>query len=272
MPLIDERGRVFGRVNLIDGLVGVVVLLLIPLAYGAYVLFRTLDPTITSIEPAVVTVEETQVLPDGLSLTLSGKNLRPFLKASLGNTQSLGFLIQSPTKGAIKLPKLAPGTYDVVLYDEALEVARMPSAFRVKRRTVNAKIRVRFLVPPGLDNVVKVGDLDVGDALFRAEKRAFLMTLDPERETMSANVGWSGYRLIGQALTAFTATIGVPLVQTAAGWRYRDARVKSGAPFTFETNSYVMEGLIIDAQIPLYREQNSSDPKQVSSDTEGIVR
>ena len=406
MPLIDERGRLFGRVNLIDGLVGVVVLLLIPLAYGAYVLFRIPDPTITSIEPSVITEGET------IALKLSGQNFRPYLKASIGENRSPGFLVQSPTEGAIKLPTLAPGTYDVLLLDEALEIARMPAALKVVPRippappvppplprvnlqlvgvfeglepqearfiragttffdlseggaksgelvaqvlavkdtepatqrmrvgvrtlllpvvsgevqvpaivrvscrvagdecplfgTVvapNARItiplssalsrpignqghraaaesdrkiqftvsevrdaaapvtfksprpvgtiRVRFLVPRGVEEVVNVGDVDVGDALSRlVADKAFVTAIDPERETISASVGRGGYGLQGQVLTAFTATVRVPLAQTTSGWRYKDARVKIGATFTFETSSYLIEGWIVEAQVP----------------------
>ena len=399
MPLIDERGRVFGKVNLIDGLVGLVVLLLIPLAYGAYVLFRTPDPTITSVEPSVVTEGET------IALELSGENLRPYLRASIGTTQSLGFLVQSPTEGAIKLPALAAGTYDVVLYDEVLEVARMRSALTVtakvpppppllprvdlqligvfkglrpqevrsirvgraffespeggatatvlavkesepatQRMRVGGKtltlpvlsgevqvpaivrvscrvageecpvfgtvlapdariamplssapprkvqfvihevrdgetpvtfntvarpvatIRVRFLVQPGLETVVRVGDLDLGDALSSARAdRALLVAVDPERESMFASAGRSGYGIERYAVTAFMATVRVPLVQQPLGWRYKDVRVKAGAPFSFETSSYVMEGWIIEAQLP-------SNIEQIFSDTERIVR
>lgn len=264
MPLIDERGRVFGRVNLIDGLVGFVVLLLIPLAYGAYVLFRLPDPTIISIEPAVVTEGDMPMV------MLSGENLRPYLRASIGDTRSAGFLVQSPAMGAIKLPALVAGTYDVVLYDEVLEIARMPSALKVVKaarvppRPV-ATIRVRFLVHPGLDKLVTLGDLDVGDALSRSRaERASLIAIDSERETMFGSVERSGYGLFRQPLTAFTGTIRVPLVQQPSGWRYKDARVKTGAPFTFETDSYVVDGWIVDAQIP-------SSIERIASDTENIV-
>ena len=44
MALIDEQGRLFGKVNLIDALVALVALLLIPLAYGAFLLFRAPVP------------------------------------------------------------------------------------------------------------------------------------------------------------------------------------------------------------------------------------
>ncbi len=52
MSLVDDRGRVFGRYNLVDVAVAFVLLGLIPLGYGAYALFRTPLPKLTVVEPA----------------------------------------------------------------------------------------------------------------------------------------------------------------------------------------------------------------------------
>ena len=59
MAVIDDRGRLFGKVNFIDALVGVLVLGLIPLAYGAFLLFRVPAPKITSLSPTEVVENET---------------------------------------------------------------------------------------------------------------------------------------------------------------------------------------------------------------------
>lgn len=125
MPLIDDRGRLFGKLNLIDAIVVFVVLLLIPLAYGAFLLFRVPEPTITSITPAQVTENETG------SLQITGNDLRPFLRAKIGMVDA-PFFVQSPTLGEIKLPpKLAPGAYDIVLMDEGQELVRKGGALTV---------------------------------------------------------------------------------------------------------------------------------------------
>ena len=52
MTLVDNRGRILGRYNLIDLALVCVVLGLIPLGYGAYLLFRTPLPSLTAVEPA----------------------------------------------------------------------------------------------------------------------------------------------------------------------------------------------------------------------------
>ena len=130
MPVIDDRGRLFGKLNLIDVITVAVVLGLIPLAYGAFLLFRVPIPIITSIEPAQVTQG------DSATLKLTGSGFRPFLVARFGVVESYGFLVQSPTIAEVKVPDIPAGNYDFVLYDQARELVRMPGAV-----TVNA-IRV----------------------------------------------------------------------------------------------------------------------------------
>ena len=130
MPVIDDRGRLFGKLNLIDVITVAVVLGLIPLAYGAFLLFRVPIPIITSIEP-------TQVRQgDSATLKLTGSGFRPFLVARFGVVESYGFLVQSPTIAEVKVPDIPAGNYDFVLYDQARELVRIPGAV-----TVNA-IRV----------------------------------------------------------------------------------------------------------------------------------
>ena len=130
MPVIDDRGRLFGKLNLIDVITVAVVLGLIPLAYGAFLLFRVPIPIITSIEPAQVTQG------DSATLKLTGSGFRPFLVARFGVVESYGFLVQSPTIAEVKVPDIPAGNYDFVLYDQARELVRIPGAV-----TVNA-IRV----------------------------------------------------------------------------------------------------------------------------------
>jgi hypothetical protein len=125
MPVIDDRGRLFGKANLIDALVALLVLGLIPLAYGAFLLFRVPAPKITSIAPTEVVEHQ------AVTLQITGEDLRPFLLAQFGSHQPEVFLVQSPARGQIELPDLAVGTYDLALLDEAQELLRVPDALRV---------------------------------------------------------------------------------------------------------------------------------------------
>ncbi|MBI4381921.1 MAG: DUF4330 family protein, partial [candidate division NC10 bacterium] len=125
MSLIDDRGRLFGKVNLIDAAVGLLFLLLIPLGYGAFVLFRPPAPQITAVEPSTLSEGK------DLRVQLRGKNLRPFLRAFIGTQVAKGYLAESPNLAEVRLPDLGAGTYDLVLYDETQEVARRPGALTI---------------------------------------------------------------------------------------------------------------------------------------------
>lgn len=125
MPLIDDRGRLFGKVNLIDAVVGVVALGLIPLAYGAFLMFRVPVPKITSVAPVQVVVHQ------DATVRITGEDLRPFLRARLGTFEAYGFLVQSPTHAEIKLPDLPVGTYDLALMDQGQELVRLPNVLTV---------------------------------------------------------------------------------------------------------------------------------------------
>lgn len=125
MALVDEHGRLFGRFNLVDAVAGVFALGLIPLAYGAVILFRTPPPIITAVEPAAL-----QAGP-GQRVKIRGENLRPYMRVSFGNMQGQDFLFRSTTEAEVNLNDMGPGVYDVVLYDFAQERSRIAKAFTV---------------------------------------------------------------------------------------------------------------------------------------------
>jgi hypothetical protein len=135
VSLIDHRGRLFGRVNLIDGLVVVVLLGLIPLAYGAFVMFRVPVPKITTIAPAQVAEHQEAVL------TITGEDLRPFLDVRFGTIGSKGFFVQSPTHAEVKLPDLQAGTYDLTLLDEGQVLTVKPGALTVGTPAVKLDVQ-----------------------------------------------------------------------------------------------------------------------------------
>jgi hypothetical protein len=125
MTVIDERGRVFGRLNLIDAGAALLLFVLIPLAYGAYVLFRTPQPKLTSITPTTLQHGPNQ------RVDIHGVNLRPYMRVTFGGTQGITFAITSTTSATVEVPELPPGNYDVGLFDYKQEVDRMPHALTI---------------------------------------------------------------------------------------------------------------------------------------------
>jgi len=140
VSLIDDRGRLFGRVNLIDAIVGVVLLGLIPLAYGAVLLFGVPVPKVSSVTPAQIPASRAE------TLEIVGEDLRPFLTAAFGTVPSGGFFVQSPTRALIRVPELPPGTYDLVLSDNSRALLTVPAALTVlapAAPVTNAEVQVR---------------------------------------------------------------------------------------------------------------------------------
>ncbi len=128
MAVVDDRGRLFGRFNAVDVFVFVLVVIMIPVAYGAYALFRTPPATLASVEPKQATVGP------NLRVRINGKNLRPFMRVSFNTFQGRTFMIGSTETAEVDLPDLEAGTYDVVLYDYAQEVDRLPKALTILPR------------------------------------------------------------------------------------------------------------------------------------------
>jgi hypothetical protein len=152
MSLIDDRGRLFGRINLIDAFVAVALLGLIPLAYGAFVLFRVPVPKITAISPAQVAERQEA------TLQITGEDLRPFLDVRFGTFASKGFLVQSPTRAEVKLPDLPAGTYDLTLLDQGQVLTVKPGALTVGAPAVQLDVQaVGAFVGLNKDDAVLIG-------------------------------------------------------------------------------------------------------------------
>ena len=132
MTVLDDRGRLFGRVNLVDAVVLGFIVLLIPVAYGTWLLFRPKPVRITSVTRVTLSKEEQRIanpLRAAAKLKVKGSGFTPMLRAWIGPEPSLGFTFEDPTSADVIVAPMAPGEYDVALYDGGQEVARAPKAF-----------------------------------------------------------------------------------------------------------------------------------------------
>jgi hypothetical protein len=129
VAIVDERGRLFGRVNIIDAAAGILALLMLPLAYGAYVLFRTPPVHLTAVSPAQISQGTTRI-------EVKAEHLRPFLQVRLGN-YSTTFLLRDPSTAVVEVPADLPvGAYDVTLHDAGEELGRLPGGLTVIPRLI----------------------------------------------------------------------------------------------------------------------------------------
>ena len=115
--MIDAQGRLFGRINIVDAAGLVVLFVLIPLAYGAYLLFAPQTPTLVQVEPSVLDG------PQATHLVVTGTQLRPYLRMVLRDRQQRDtagiFGFRDSLGGDLAIPALPIGVYDLVLLDEA---------------------------------------------------------------------------------------------------------------------------------------------------------
>ena len=199
MSIIDDRGRLLGRVNLLDVAVVLAVVVLVPMGYVAFRIFRTPSPVITAVTPSTLAIDSPR------RIRLTGEHFRPYLGAfvaktdepysvvnRLPNTQQATFLIETPTLVELALPPVGPGTYDIHLYDEAQEVAKRTAAFTIAQpRAAVISALVWFAVPaemvPALDSspwsIDRVGTF-VGSPVGRVSSRA---------AAARTGLGWSGW-------------------------------------------------------------------------------
>jgi len=134
VKVVDDRGRVFGRVNLVDAAVAVFLLALLPIAYGTWLLFHPRKVTISSVTRVTLTKEEQRIanpLRAAAKLKVKGTNFTPMLRAWIGSEPSFGFTFEDPGSADVIAPPMPPGEYDVALYDGGQEVARAPKAYVV---------------------------------------------------------------------------------------------------------------------------------------------
>src|SRR5215813_5775704 len=122
MAVVDDRGRIGGKVNLIDAVIAVVVVGLIPVAFGAYLLFRTPEPKLLAVTPSTVNQGK------NLRVTITGQNLRPYMRVTFNTIQGQSFLIGNTTFADVELPDLSPGVYDVSLWDYRQLLSSLPKA------------------------------------------------------------------------------------------------------------------------------------------------
>ena len=175
MPLVDDRGRLFGRINLIDAALAALVFILLPIGYTAVRLFRVPLPEIQSVEPAA------QPVGPGRRLRLNGRDFRPYLKVFVspaGEPFSLiartpvgiegRLLVETPSVVEVELPTVPPGTYDLYLFDETQQAAYRASAFVLTPPAdLTVRVRVRFSVSAELSTLVKEGDVDITEGNCR---------------------------------------------------------------------------------------------------------
>lgn len=162
MPMVDNHGRVFGRINIVDAAAIVLLIGLVPVGYAAYLLFRPSAPRIDSVTQVPLTREELRIA-DGATikakLKVRGTGFNPLLRAQVGGAPALAFVFENDNSADVLVGDIPPGAHDLVLFDGVHEVARLPGSVSIEQATGSVVRAVGRFV--GLDDA-KVNALKPG--------------------------------------------------------------------------------------------------------------
>lgn len=151
MPIIDARGRVFGRMNVFDAGVALAAIATLALAGVGYRLLKVpLPPRVTAVSP------NRFAEAPSLRIVIKGENLVPYMHVYVrrsgepmtmmhdplrwvrsdaytpANSARTVFRLESPTLGEVDtIDQLLPGSYDLVFKDETQVVGAAENAFTV---------------------------------------------------------------------------------------------------------------------------------------------
>lgn len=134
MSMVDSRGRLFGRVNLVDAAVALFLIALLPVGYGAYLLFRPTAPRIDSVTTAELNKEEFRIASGATiaaKVKVRGTGFNPLLRAHIGDQRALAFVFENPNSADVLVGDMPAGTYDLILFDGVQEVARARNAVQI---------------------------------------------------------------------------------------------------------------------------------------------
>ena len=135
MSIVDERGRVFGAINLVDAAVVLFLAALLPVGYGAYLLFKPTQPTIESVTAVDLGREELRVANGSViaqKLKIRGTGFNPLLRAQVGDRPALAFVFENPNSADVLVGDMPAGEYDLVLLDGVQAVARANGAAKIR--------------------------------------------------------------------------------------------------------------------------------------------
>lgn len=128
MTVIDHRGRLFGRLNILDLAALIVLLGILPLAYGVSLLFQPAMPRITEVGQVDITNAERRIVAGGsllsAKLKIKGSGFHPMLRAYIDDSPALAFVYESPNSADVLVGPLSPGKHDLLLRDGVQIVAR----------------------------------------------------------------------------------------------------------------------------------------------------
>jgi hypothetical protein len=136
MSVMDSRGRLLGRINVVDLAALILLLAILPLAYGASLLFQPAQARITEVGQVDITNAERRIVAGGsllsAKLKIKGTGFNPMLRAYIDESPALAFVYENPNSADVLVGPLPPGAHDLILMDGVQEIARAAKAVKIE--------------------------------------------------------------------------------------------------------------------------------------------
>jgi len=136
MSVMDSRGRLLGRINVVDLAALILLLAILPLAYGASLLFQPAHARITEVGQVDITNAERRIVAGGsllsAKLKIKGTGFNPMLRAYIDDSPALAFVYENPNSADVLVGPLSPGAHDLILMDGVQEIARAAGAVKIE--------------------------------------------------------------------------------------------------------------------------------------------
>lgn len=227
MPLLDDRGRVFGRINAIDLIAALATIGFIALGSAAWIRVHTPRPLIEGVTASSISAGEAD-----RRVAVRGRHLRPFLRANIGGVRT-ALLFESTDRALVRVPPLPAGAYDLAVFDAWKEIARFPKAVTVHPGTL-LDVLVRFVTRPEIVEHLRRSQPGVSAAGAPPDPAAS----GPVLLSFDVTGGVSRFSVV-------QGRVRVRATWTADGWQADGVAIRAGAPFTLTAPTYVLEGEIL---------------------------
>ena len=151
------------RINIVDLAALVLLLAILPLAYGASLLFQTSRPQITEVGQVDITNAERRIVAGGsllsAKLKIKGSGFNPMLRAYVGDAPALAFVYENPNSADVLVGPLPSGAHDLILLDGVQEVARAVGAVKIESPSTRVVRAEGWLtnMEPGVAEGLQVG-------------------------------------------------------------------------------------------------------------------
>ena len=233
MAILDDQGRFFGKVNLIDAGVAFVVLALIPLAFTSWLLFRTPIVAVEPLAPIVLRPGQQDVV-----IEIRGRNLRPSLRAYVGTTEGI-YLFQSSQLAEVRLQPLNLGIHDFSLWDDRHQIMRQSRVVTVKEPAddTSVELDLRIVTRPEVLDAVRLAKERAASAAATDNQWPRLVSYEVTRE-------FDGPPQEGR-LCVVKAVVRVMASSGGGGWISRQTLLRTGDSFSVEAPTYVLSGEIL---------------------------